>query len=115
VHHAVLEVLIEAEAEAFDRIGRRRPVLEGAIEGGEAVVDDAADQRRLVPEVVIDRRRRDARADADLADREAVFADARKQLLRSGEDGSPGRLGPLGAGAELGRSRHGETISAIYS
>ena len=87
---------------------------EGAVEVGEAIVDDARDQRRLVAEVMVDRRRGHARARAHLADREAVLADGREELLGGVEDRSPRRFRLAVAGAQHGHLRgHGPAYSDV--
>ena len=96
----VFDVAIEAPAQALDRIRGWRPLaVVGMVEFVEAVVDDAVDERRLVAEVVVDRRRRDAGAEADLADRETFLAVRGEELLGRVEDRTARGLGLEIAGA----------------
>ena len=92
VRATVLDVAVECPAQPLDRVAGGRSVLVGTIELREAVVDDAIDERRLVAEVVVDGGRRDSRAEADLADRQPLFAAAGEQRLGGVEDRAPGRF-----------------------
>src|SRR4029453_7365780 len=88
---AVLDVAIVRPAQRFGRIVRRHTPGERAVEVGEAFVDDAFYERRLVAEVMIDRRGGDAGARAELADRQALLAARRQQPLGRFQDRTPGR------------------------
>jgi hypothetical protein len=113
MRHAVVDVAIEAPAQRLDRIRRRRPMLrQRLVEGREAVVDHAIDERVLVAEVVVDGRRSHAGPCAQLADRETGFAAAGEEYLGGGEDVAAGRLGFELAGAgDRGADGHGRPYS----
>ena len=114
VPEAVLDVAIEDPAQRLDRIARHRALRERPIEVGEAIVDDALDERGLVAEVMVNRGGRDAGTGAHLANRQSFLARAREQMLGGVEDRAPGRLGLEIAGAQgAGLDGHGAAYSDV--
>ena len=93
VREPVLDVPVERPAERLDWIGGGRAPGEGGIELGEAVVDDAVDERALVAEVMVDGRCRHTGAGAELADGESCLAAGGEQRLGSVENDPPRDLG----------------------
>ncbi len=89
---------------------------ERLVEGREAVVDHAVDERVLVAEVMVNGRRRDAGPGAHLADGEARLAAAREEDLGGGQDVAPGRLRLELAGTDGRRSGgHVVPIAVLHS